>query len=139
MNKTVGLALVAAFGILAQPVLADGQIYECKVANTRSQGNWLPEVLFIGHDRAAKKVIVSDPIILYFNDSQPVEGKVNTDNKKRITFTWRLRADANGQSANMAYRATYMKATGRLNISGSPLGFENRYTSSGKCEVKPLK
>ncbi|MGH1412220.1 MAG: hypothetical protein ACRBB0_01930 [Pelagimonas sp.] len=139
MNKVMSLALVSVLGLFAQPVLAAGKSYECKIVNTRSQGNWLPKVLFIGHDETKDTVIVSDPIILYFNDRQPIQGHVSTDNNKRTTFTWKLKTKTKQQYATIAYRATYMKATGRLNISGSPLGYSNRYTSSGTCEVKPLK
>ncbi len=139
MNNVVKMALVASIGLFAQPAFAGGKVYECKIGNTRSQGNWLPKVLFIGHNHTEKKVIVSDPIILHFNDRQPIEGRVSTDNSKRITFTWNLQTKVRSQTAKIAYRATYMKATGRLNISGSPLGYSNRYTSSGTCDVKPMK
>ncbi|SMX27973.1 hypothetical protein TRP8649_02085 [Pelagimonas phthalicica] len=140
MKKIISGILLASLGLLSTPVMAKGTAYECKVKDVRSQGYWLPEVLFIGHDPDEDVVVVSDPIILHYNDSQPVGGKLSVDNDKRTTFTWRLKVKtSSGQFARVSYRATYYKKDGTLSISAKPLNYTNRFNGRGTCEVKALK
>jgi len=134
------VALVLAFGsIQATPAQAQGVGYQCKLATTSQQGNWLPEFLFIGYKPAENLVIISDPIILYFNDRQPVKGKLESDTDNRISVTWRLETKSGtGQFVRMAYRATIFKATGKLSISAKPLGYQDTFTGRGTCEARKL-
>ncbi|MBO9464978.1 hypothetical protein J7443_07045 [Tropicibacter sp. R15_0] len=140
MKRIISGFLAAAVGFLATPALAKGFTYECKVADVRSQGYWLPEVLFIGHDIDNDVVIVSDPIILHYNDSQPIAGKLSVENKKRTTFSWSVKVKTTrGQTAKINYRATYYKKDGSLSITATPLSYEERFNGRGTCEVKALK
>lgn len=85
-------------------------------------------------------MVVSDPVILHFNDRKPLAGRVAVDNKARITFAWDVVAkDRSGQRTTMKYRATYLKASGKLSISAKPLGYENNFVGGGRCEKKPIK
>lgn len=132
------LALVVAF-LHAAPAQADGVGYQCKVAISAQQGRWVPEFVFIGYKPDENRVIISDPIILFFNDRQPVEGKLETDSATRLSVTWRLETKSgSGQFVRMAYRATVFKATGKLSISAKPLGYENVFTGRGTCEMRKL-
>ena len=139
MNWVGCLALWCGLTTTAALAAPKGETYECHVRDTRSQGYWLPDFLFLGYDRSQDLVIVSDQLILHFNQSQPVKGRVATENAKRITIAWTLQVDAPGLDfATIAYRGTYHKSTGVFSISASPLGFENRYVGQGRCEVKHL-
>ena len=101
---------------------------------------WLAEVLFIGQDQDSGTVVVSDPIILHYNDRQPVNGRVKTDNAKRTTFAWSLKVkSSSGQRATITYTATYLKASGEVSMSALPHGYTNILSARGKCTVKPLK
>lgn len=129
------IATLGAICALATPAVAQ-TTYNCSLKNAGST-NWIPPVLFIGHDPAANRVVVSDPYILHFNDRQPVEGKVDTENAKRVTFVWELKArDDRGQSARIVYRATWVKANKRMNITATALGYESAIQGHGTCEVK---
>lgn len=123
----------------AQSSVSGGVGYQCKVATAARQGNWIPEFVFIGYKPAENLVIISDPIILYFNDRQPVEGRLETDSASRISVTWRLDGKSgSGQFVRMAYRATVFKATGKLTISAKPLGYEDSFNGNGTCEMRKL-
>ncbi|WP_425101291.1 hypothetical protein [Tropicibacter sp. S64] len=124
---------------LANPGFASQFGYECQVREI-SGGSYIPEVLFIGVDDQTKAVVVSDPVILYYNDRKPIAGRIKTDNAKRTTFAWdiRIKNDFN-QIATIQYRATYMKANGELNLSALPVGYADTFRGKGKCEKKPIR
>jgi hypothetical protein len=129
------IATLGAICALATPAVAQ-TTYTCSLKEA-GRSNWIPPVLFIGHDPAANRVVVSDPIVLHFNDRQPVEGKVDTENDKRVTFVWELKTrDTRGQSATMIYRATWVKADKRMNITATALGYESGIQGFGTCEVE---
>lgn len=138
MKRLMGL--VMACTVFGGEVAAENYGYECRVNTVSAQLGWLPEVLFIGHDVSKKEVTISDPIILYYNDRQPVQGKLLRDNAARSTFAWDVKTqDRSGQRATIKYRATYLKASGKLSISATPLGYGNNFVGGGKCEKKPIK
>jgi hypothetical protein len=132
-NLVPAAALAAAlcFGAVA----AHAVTYECKITNAQARG-WIPEMVFIEHDVAKKQAMVVDPIIQYFV-GQPVVAKIDTDNAKRTTFVWTLKntKDSGGQYANMIYRLTYLKGTGKLNMTGDAPGYVGPYTGQGSCKV----
>lgn len=139
MKTALAALALAIASFQPAPVWAEGVGYQCKVATAARQGNWIPEFLFVGYKPDENLVIVSDPIILYFNDRQPVEAKLETDTDQRISVTWRLETKSGtGQFVRMAYRATIFKATGALSISAKPLGYEDTFTGSGTCETRKL-
>ncbi|MFZ7093414.1 hypothetical protein [Primorskyibacter sp. 2E233] len=139
MSRFFSSALLVALIGVSGTANAKSVGYECKIDASAGQG-WLPEVLFIGHDQVDDSVVVSDPIILHYNDRKPINGRVKTDNNKRTTFAWTVKIkDRSNHRATINYTATYLKATGVLSMSGLPLGYTNIFTGKGKCEVKPLK
>ncbi|MDA7424767.1 hypothetical protein [Thalassococcus lentus] len=139
MKKTfaiVGLA-IAAF---AAPAVAKTVTYQCEIDQNRSNRGWLPSVLFIGHNEKTDEVIVSDPIILYNNDRQPMQGKLVKNNDKRMTVSWVVVTKSrSNQRAKMNYRATYVKSEGKLQLNATPLGYANNFHASGTCKVKVAK
>ena len=134
MNNFTRIAAAAlSFLVYAAPALAI--TYECRV--TKSNANYIPEILVIEHDDKTGEVTVFDPVIKHFLD-RPTNGEVAVDNAKRITFSWSInsiKADAL-QTANLRYRATVLKRSKKLSITGKPLGYENNFKGSGTCIVK---
>lgn len=127
------LFLALSFTLLAGTAQAADQ-YVCKITNGGPTG-WLPDVLFIGHDRKTDNVVVSDPIILHFNDKKPIKGVVDTDNKVRTTFRWKVRARSEtSQHATLRYSATYQKASGKVTMAMYPSGYENKIFGDGTCK-----
>ncbi|WGW02423.1 hypothetical protein [Tropicibacter oceani] len=139
MIRSVSLSLMIASLCLPAAAMAKGTGYECAIKAPGNNG-WLPEVLFIGHDTTSHAVVVSDPIILYYNDRQPIQGRVKTDNAKRTTFAWKLDAKSNSnQRVTITYTATYLKGSGEVTMQAMPLGYANIFHGKGRCEVKTLK
>jgi hypothetical protein len=109
--------------------------YDCTITVPATQ-NWVPEQLVIAHDAATGKVTVNDPLIHHYV-GHPVEGRVAVDNAARITFAWGLKHLTNKSqqfATEMAYRATYIKATGQMSISARPLGYSNTFDARGSCK-----
>lgn len=125
------LAISCATAVVAAPVT-----YTCAVDASRAN-SWITPQLVIQHDAETGRVIVNDALIKTIH-GQPIEGKVDTDNNKRVTFRWDLPAFTakNGQHVpRFMYRATYMKATGAVSVSAQPGGYPNNFQAQGKCSA----
>ncbi|ETX29559.1 hypothetical protein [Roseivivax isoporae] len=128
------LALVALVaGALPLPASA-AELLVCELRQYGG-GNWIPEALFIGREVGAETAIVSDTVVLQFN-AGPVGARVAADNAARTTYVWSIAVrDRGGTYApSMLYRATYLKATGRMEISATPAGFDTRFQGGGTCQ-----
>lgn len=129
-----GLFWAALCGAAAAEKIA----YQCDIAGTSGR-QWIQPLIFFALDRATDRVVVSDAAILAFNDGVPVEGTLVRDNAARITVSWELNMrSASNQRVRMAYRATYLKAAGKVNISARPQGFETLLSRAGTCKVTKL-
>ena len=116
-------AIVAVFAGAAQ-----AESYDCKLVVPTAE-NWVPAELRVTHDPATGAVTVFDTI----------EGTVNTDNAKRITFGWKLKMIINGSNQTapqFIYSATYFKATGKVQVKAIPAGYPNHFIAQGKCKLK---
>ena len=112
---------------------ASAALYECDI-DPKSH-NWLPTKLLVSHTARSKTATVNDPIIQHYN-KKPMGARVKHDNDKRITFGWTVKTiSPSGQRANMVYRATYLKASGKLSINAQPNGYSNKFSASGTCKV----
>lgn len=111
--------------------------YTCSLASKQHKA-WIPQVLFIGHDSAQDRVIVSDPMVLHFNDA-PIEGRVARDTARRTVFAWHYTArDSKGQNATMRFHATWSKDTKQMKLTAAPDGFSKQFHGSGTCETGTL-
>lgn len=125
-------AIVAVFAGAAQ-----AESYDCKLVVPTAE-NWVPAELRVTHDPATGAVTVFDTIIQAYV-GKPIEGTVNTDNAKRITFGWKLKMIINGSNQTapqFIYSATYFKATGKVQVKAIPAGYPNHFIAQGKCKLK---
>lgn len=128
-----------SLALFANAAHAVTRTYECTIRNAKER-SWIQPVIFFAHDESSGRVVVSDPAILGFNDGQPAEGKLVTNNAKRITVKWSLDMRSSGnQKVTMNYRATYVKGTGAVNVSATPKHFSNTFNAGGTCKVGQLK
>jgi hypothetical protein len=121
---------------LSHAAFAAPVTYTCALDVARAN-NWIPTQLVIQHDAETGRVIVNDPIIVAMV-GQPLEGKVDIDNAKRITFLWELPKVKNrsGQfTPRFLYRATYLKATTVVSVSAQPAGYPNSFEARGNCTI----
>ena len=137
MFRVLLVALSLAW--LAPPAQAQTRTFECSIQGTQAR-SWIQPLIFIAYDATADRVVVSDPAILQFNDGQPVEGSLVTENARRITFKWSVdMVSASKQRLTMNYRATYVKGTGAVNVIAQPRHFSNSFNAGGTCKVGQLK
>ncbi len=129
--------LLAAALLSPAAAFAQTVTYNCALTVPRNQ-NWVAQQIVIGHDTATDAVVINDPIIDNLI-GQPVQGKVAVDNDKRITFAWELpeiRNSSGQYTPRFIYRATYIKATGKVSVLAKPLNYQNNFSARGNCTVK---
>lgn len=133
LGWAIGLALSGSASF------ASVTLYECELKPSRTN-SWVPAQIALAHDTDTGAVKVHDPIIYHFNDSLPLDARLDTDNSKRTTFVWSLNGIKNsaGQFApNFIYRATVLKGSNKISISASPAGYSNSFRANGRCKVGP--
>lgn len=112
--------------------------YKCTFTGAKER-DWIQPLIFFGVDRDIARVVVSDPAILGLTGGVPVEGTLVQDNATRVTFAWTITARSSmNQRVRMDYRATYLKASGKVNVTARPLGREGLYNRAGTCIVQDL-
>jgi hypothetical protein len=128
--KICALPLLLCLPIAAQAA----ELYECQIEQNASNGGWIPAQVIVNYDAAQGEVIVFDPIIKHFQGA-PVQGKVEIENKKRVTFNWRLKGtkDVIGQGAEFVYRLTVIKGNMVASMTAQALNYAGPFTASGKC------
>jgi hypothetical protein len=129
--RTAGLTAAAVFFCAAAPVLAE-TVVECRIDQHANNGNWIPDLIYVS--TSDKGTFVLDWMIQHYVGG-PLEAKVDTDNSKRTTWTWRLKTKSStNQTSTMAFRLTMMKADKSASVSATPVGFAGNYTARGKCK-----
>ena len=130
------MALFPAAGAL--PVLAD-TVYECEIKQKSIDGGWIPAIVVVSQADGEDTAVVYDPIIQYFLES-PVDANVATDNAKRVTYSWEVKAkSSSNQYTRMKYRLTVMKADHTASMSAAAQGYADVFTASGKCKIGKMK
>jgi hypothetical protein len=129
--RTAGLTAAAVFLSLAAPAMAE--TYHCKT-NGGETDTWIAPETLVVHEAGAKDATVNDGIIQHFLKA-PVTAKVDTDNAKRTTFSWKVDTrTSTGQLTTMVYRLTIMKADLSASYVAVPQRYSNNFTARGKCE-----
>ncbi len=133
--KLLTRAAIAAAAFLAFSTPSLAVVYECNV--TKSNADYIPTIVIIDYNTNSGAVTVLDPVIKHFL-GRATNGEVVTENNKRITFKWSINGTKAGaqQNVNLRYRATVLKGSNKLTISGKPLGYTNNFQGSGKCKLK---
>lgn len=132
MLKVCG-AVGLAIGLML-PGLAAADTYECKLA--REASGYVPQVFYFGIEAGATTAKVDDGIIEYFNKS-PMDAPVTKDTDAVLKFNWAvLMINGSGQRTKMAYKATFFRADGSIDIFARPAGYGNDFSSRGSCVKK---
>jgi hypothetical protein len=136
MRRTILTALIWA--ALCGAAQAQKTGYHCTIRGATDRGLIQP-LIFIAIDHAIDRVIVSDAAILGVNDGVPVEGVLVADNAARITVAWTVeRRSASTQRVRTDFRATYLKASGEVNVTAQPQRHDGFFNRGGTCTVKNL-
>lgn len=129
------VSFISVFFVLAATsAMAETNIYKCTIL--KSDSTWIPETLQLSHDVETGEIMVIDPIIHHFNDKKPLSAAVSVDNAKRTSYAWTLKGvkNSSGQYApSFVFRATIMKAYGRLRMTSQPQRYVDTFTGSGRC------
>ncbi len=134
----IELALACVVCSLPATAPATTLTYECEIRE-RGNSGWIPSELTIVHDTEQDTALIWDPVVLLFNEGQPLEGRVDIENARRITFAWSVkeaRSDTGQYVSAMNYRATLLKEREAIRIFAIPLGYSNNFNGDGTCSLK---
>lgn len=127
-------------GILMGSVVVAGAAsatnYKCNIKVRGINGGISPVLVFSINDDETE-AMVYDAYVQKVYD-RPIEAKIVVANAKRYTLKWSvaIKSDSDGQTLpRIDYRATYVKRTHKLSITGFPIGYDNQFTGTGKCAV----
>lgn len=130
------LGAVCGLGILAATSAQAVTLYQCTLNG--KAGTWISPQVVIGQDRKKGKVFVHDPVIYTFNKGQPIDGKVSSENAKRVDFRWTVggtRASDGQLALRMEYRGTFLKKNKKFILTAAPAGYGNAFRGEGSCKV----
>ncbi|MDP3197990.1 hypothetical protein [Tabrizicola sp.] len=128
-------SLVLSAALMAFPSLLQALTLECSINRSNAGGGYITDVYILQHDAASGQAIVSDGLILYFNDEQPMTAQVAEDTAKKLVLTWKVRmTNRTGQTANMQFRASFFKGDQTLVVRAAPGGdYSNTFEGRGRC------
>lgn len=132
MRNFLGILLGCTLA-MAGAVRADVQ--QCKMNIGKiTQGDMIAVDIYLMYDDATKTLQVLDNIISYYNKEQPVQAKITADKVASRTFDWALfMVNSAGQRTKMQYHATLFHAKKEIHVLARPVGFNNTFSSVGKC------
>jgi hypothetical protein len=98
-------------------------------------GGYITDVYVLQYDATSGQAIVSDGLILYYNDEQPMQARVSEDTSRRLVLTWKVRlTNSSGQAANMQFRAAYFRDSGAVVVRATPGGdYSDSFEGRGTC------
>lgn len=125
--------LTAAALLLSLPSMSQALTLDCQITPNAGTGGYVTERYVFQQD--ADSAIVSDALILHFNDNQPQSAKVSEDTTKKLVLTWKVAVtNATGQITKMQFRAAYFKADGTITVRAVPSGYSNSFEGRGRCK-----
>ena len=120
--------------LFAIPSISQALTLECTLKPNANVLGVITERYVIQSDEGSGQAIVSDGIILYYNDNQPMAAKVSEDSARKLVVTWNVQmTNSTGQMTKMQYRASWFKADGRVVIRAVPGGYTNDFEARGTC------
>ena len=122
--------------ILAFPSASQALTLECSIPRTNAGGGYITDLYVFQHDPGSGRAIVSDGLILYFNDEQPMAATVSEDTAQKLVLTWKLLVtNSTGQTANMQFRAAYFRDEQTVQLRAIPGGdFSDVFQGRGRCK-----
>lgn len=128
--------LVISSLLFAIPSFANALTLDCQLKPNSSTGGWVTERYVIQYDGPSDQAIVSDGVILSYNDNQPITAKVAEDSARKLVVTWNLQmTNKIGQMTKMQFRAAYFKAEGTVTVRAVPGGYDNSFEARGHCQA----
>lgn len=127
----LGLTVGAMCTSLAAPGLA--QTLRCKIEPTRQTGEYIPLSTQITYDTGKNEATVA---FLDNGKLRTIDGRIETVNKKRITFVFENKGLSNSTNqyvTSMMYRATFMFGSHAFRVNATPLGYSNLFKGKGAC------
>ena len=129
------LSAAAVFVVTAMPALS--LTLECKLPKSSAGGGYVTEIYVFDYDESGGKALVSDGLIYFYNNEQPLAAKVSEDTARKLVFTWSVQmTNSVGQMTKMQFRASYFKAEKTITVRAVPGGgFANNFEGRGKCKA----
>lgn len=127
--------LLLAAVATAFPTLSQAHTLECSITRSNAGGGYITDLYILQHDEASGQAIVSDGLILQFNDQQPMRATVSEATARKLVLTWAVHMrNGMGQTARMQFRASYFRADRSVVIRAVPGGdYSNIFEGRGRC------
>lgn len=133
MTLTLRRALLPLILAAGLPAVAAAQtVYSCAPSDMQAAGNWIAPEIVVAWEAGADSATVNDAVIATFVGT-PVKAKIDADNDRRVTFSWRVKTEAGGQKTTMIYRLTMQKADLSASFIAVPQGYSNTFQTQGRC------
>lgn len=122
--------------LIASPSLSQALTLECRIIPSNASGGYVTDIYILQYDEASGQAIVSDALIMHYNDEQPMKAKVSEDTSRKLVWTWRVQmTNSTGQTANMQFRTAYFKGDKTVLVRAAPGGdYTNIFEGRGTCK-----
>ena len=129
--------LSAATALFLTAIPAFSLTLECKIPKSNAGGGYVTDIYVFQHDKGSDQALVSDALIYYYNDEQPLAAKVSEDTARKLVLTWNVQmTNSTGQMTKMQFRASYFKADNKVIVRGVPGGgYANDFEGRGTCKA----
>lgn len=123
--------------LLAFPAVAQALTLECRITPSSAGGGYVTDLYVLQHDASSGQAIVSDALIMHFNNEQPMTAKVSDDSANKLVLSWNVQmTNGTGQMTKMQFRASYFKANKSISVRAVPGGgYANSFEGRGKCKA----
>lgn len=128
------LAFAVFYIVLATAGFAKPVLYDCAFPKDVG-GGWIAPQIVASYDAETGTAKISDGVILHYL-GQPIDGKVRVLTDGKIEFRWDLQNLQNsGQNLPIfEYRLRFNPSNNKARIDATPVGYSNKYQSSGVCK-----
>ena len=128
--------LLALFSLILSAIPAAALTLECRLPVTGTGGGYVTGLYYFQHEQGRAEAIVSDEVIMYYNNEQPMTARVSADTDVKLVFTWNVQMTNSGQMTRMQYRAAWFRKNGLLTIQAKPGGgYINSFEGRGTCRA----
>ena len=121
---------------LTFPAASQALTLECRITPSNAGGGYVTDLYVLQYNEASGQAIVSDGLIMYFNNEQPMTAKVSDDSANKLVLTWNVQmTNSVGQITKMQFRASYFKGNKSITVRAVPSDFANNFEGRGKCKA----